>query len=140
MSTDKPPVPLFDLNRQWLDIKDDVHAAVERVFATQQFILGPEVAALEKECAEYLGIRRAIGVTSGTDALLAALMCLNVGPGDEVITTPFTFFASAGVVWRLHAKPVFVDIDPRDYNMDPEALRARIDGEARSLAKRSTAP
>lgn len=133
MTTDKPPVPLFDLNRQWLEIKDDVHAAVERVFATQQFILGPEVAALEKECSEYLGVKRAIGVTSGTDALLAALMCLNVGPGDEVITTPFTFFASAGVIWRLRARPVFVDIDPRDYNMDPEALRAAITPRTRAI-------
>ena len=83
MSADKPPVPLFDLTRQWQDVKDDVHAAVERVFATQQFILGPEVAALEKECAAYLGVKRAIGVSSGTDALLAALMASTSGPGTR---------------------------------------------------------
>lgn len=133
MSADKPPVPLFDLTRQWHEIKDDVRAAVERVFATQQFILGPEVAALEKECAAYLGVRRAIGVTSGTDALLASLMCLDIGPGDEVITTPFTFFASAGVIWRLRARPVFVDIDPRDFNLDPEALRAAITPRTKAI-------
>ncbi|HPC83396.1 MAG TPA: DegT/DnrJ/EryC1/StrS family aminotransferase [Thermoanaerobaculaceae bacterium] len=133
MSTDTPPVPLFDLTRQWQDIQDDVRAAVERVFASQQFILGPEVAAFEKECAAYLGVKRAIGVTSGTDALLASLMCLGIGPGDEVITTPFTFFASAGVIWRLRARPVFVDIDPRDFNMDPEALRAAITPRTRAI-------
>ncbi|HPW54535.1 MAG: DegT/DnrJ/EryC1/StrS family aminotransferase [Thermoanaerobaculaceae bacterium] len=126
MRTDTPSVPLFDLTRQWHEIEGDVHAAVERVFATQQFILGPEVAAFENECAAYLGVKRAIGVTSGTDALLASLMCLDIGPGDEVVTTPFTFFASAGVIWRLRARPVFVDIDPRDFNLDPEALRAAI--------------
>lgn len=132
MSTVKP-VPLFDLTRQWLEIQDEVRAAVERVFATQQFILGPEVAAFEQECAAYLGVKRAVGVTSGTDALLASLMCLGIGPGDEVITTPFTFFASAGVIWRLRARPVFVDIDPRDFNMDPEALRAAITPRTRAI-------
>lgn len=133
MSTEKSPVPLFDLTRQWQDVKDDVMAALERVLPTQQFILGPEVAALERECAEYLEVKRAIGVTSGTDALLASLMCLDIGRGDEVITTPFTFFASAGVIWRLGARPVFVDIDPRDFNMDPEALRAAITPRTRAI-------
>ena len=97
MSDQKPNVPLFDLTRQWSEVCDDVHAAVERVFATQQFILGPEVAALEKECAAFLKVKRAVAVSSGTDALLAALMTLGVGSGDEVITTPFTFFATPGV-------------------------------------------
>jgi dTDP-4-amino-4,6-dideoxygalactose transaminase len=128
-----PPVPLFDLTRQWHEVADDVRAVVERVFSTQQFILGSEVAAFEKECAAYLGVKRAVGVTSGTDALLAALMALNVGPGDEVITTPFTFFASAGVIHRLHARPVFVDIDPRDYNMDAAKLRAAITPRTRAI-------
>ncbi len=127
------PVPLFDLTRQWHDVADDVRAAVERVFATQQFILGPEVAALERECAAYLGVKRAIGVSSGTDALLAALMALNIGPGDEVITTPFTFFASAGVIHRLGARTVFVDIDPRDYNMDAEKLAAAITPRTKAI-------
>jgi dTDP-4-amino-4,6-dideoxygalactose transaminase len=126
MTDPKPAVPLFDLTRQWQEVQDDVRAAVERVFATQQFILGGEVAALEKECAAYLKVRRAVAVSSGTDALLAALMVLGVGPGDEVITTPFTFFATAGVVHRLGARPVFVDIDRRDFNMDPSKLGASV--------------
>lgn len=118
------PVPLFDLKRQWKEVGDDVRAAMERVFATQQFILGPEVAALERECEAYLGVAHAVGVSSGTDALLAALMAFDVGPGDEVITSPFTFFATAGVVVRLRARPVFVDIRPDDFNIDPDAVAA----------------
>ena len=133
MSDTKAPVPLFDLTRQFLEVKDDVHAAVERVFATQHFILGPEVAGLEKECAEYLKVKRAIGVSSGTDALLAALMALGIGPGDEVITTPFTFFATAGVVHRLGARTVFVDIDPRDYNLDPGKLAAAVTPRTKAI-------
>jgi dTDP-4-amino-4,6-dideoxygalactose transaminase len=132
MST-QPPVPLFDLTRQWQEVADDVRAAVERVFATQHFILGPEVAAFERECAAYLNVKRAIGVSSGTDALLACLMALKVGPGDEVITTPFTFFASAGVIHRLHARPVFVDIDPRDFNMNAAALAAAITPRTKAI-------
>ena len=133
MSTTTNPVPLFDLKRQWQDVRDDVRAALEQVFATQQFILGPEVSGLEEECARYLGAKRAVGVTSGTDALLAALMALEVGPGDEVITTPFTFFASAGVVHRLGAKTVFVDIDPVDYNLDAARLAAAITPRTKAI-------
>jgi dTDP-4-amino-4,6-dideoxygalactose transaminase len=133
MSGDLPPVPLFDLKRQWLEIEDDVHVALERIFASQQFILGPEVAELEKACAAFLKVERAIGVSSGTDALLAALMALRVGPGDEVITTPWTFFASAGVIHRLGARPVFVDIDPRDYNLDAEKLAPAITARTKAI-------
>ncbi|HQT93426.1 MAG: transcriptional regulator [Acidobacteria bacterium 21-70-11] len=133
MTDPKPPVPLFDLKRQWLEVNDDVHAAVERVFATQQFILGPEVAALESECAAYLGVKRAVAVSSGTDALLAALMALGVGAGDEVITSPFTFFATAGVIHRLGARPVFADIDPRDFNLDPGKLAAAITPRTKAI-------
>ncbi|HVN75680.1 MAG TPA: DegT/DnrJ/EryC1/StrS family aminotransferase [Thermoanaerobaculaceae bacterium] len=133
MSERKPNVPLFDLTRQWAEVRDDAHAALERVFATQQFILGPEVAALEKECAAYLKVKRAVAVSSGTDALLAALMALGVGPGDEVITTPFTFFATAGVVHRVGARPVFVDIDPRDFNLDPTRVAAAVTPRTKAI-------
>jgi dTDP-4-amino-4,6-dideoxygalactose transaminase len=133
MTDAKPAVPLFDLTRQWQQVEGEVRAAIERVFATQQFILGPEVAALEQECAAYLKVKRAVAVSSGTDALLAALMVLGVGPGDEVITTPFTFFATAGVVHRLGARPVFVDIDPRDFNMDPARLGTAVTSHTKAI-------
>ena len=133
MSDAQPNVPLFDLTRQWAEVRNDVHAALERVFATQHFILGPEVAALEKECAEYLRVRRAVAVSSGTDALLAALMALGVSAGDEVITTPFTFFATAGVIHRLGARPVFVDIDPRDFNIDPIGTAAAVTPRTKAI-------
>lgn len=133
MTNSAAPVPLFDLKRQWRDVGDDVRAAIERVFATQQFILGPEVASLERECEAYLGVAHAIGVSSGTDALLAALMALGVGHGDEVITTPFTFFATAGVIARLGARPVFVDIRPDDFNIDPEAVAAARTGRTKAI-------
>jgi dTDP-4-amino-4,6-dideoxygalactose transaminase len=133
MPDQKPAVTLFDLTRQWQEVRDDVHAAIERVFATQQFVLGPEVAALEKECAAYLTVKRAVAVSSGTDALLAALMALGVGSGDEVITTPFTFFATAGVIQRLGARAVFVDIDPRDFNLDPRKLAAAITPRTKAI-------
>jgi dTDP-4-amino-4,6-dideoxygalactose transaminase len=133
MSSTRPPVPLFDLTRQWLDVEADARAALERVFATQHFILGPEVAELEREVAGRLEVKRAIGVSSGTDALLAALMALEIGPGDEVVTTPFTFFASAGVIHRVGARPVFVDIDPRDFNLDPTRLAAAITPKTKAI-------
>jgi dTDP-4-amino-4,6-dideoxygalactose transaminase len=133
MPDEKQPVPLFDLTRQWQEVRDDVRAALDRVFATQQFVLGPEVAALENECAAYLKVKRAVAVSSGTDALLAALMVLGVGSGDEVITTPFTFFATAGVIDRLGARPVFVDIDPRDFNLDPRKLVAAITPRTKTI-------
>ncbi|MDD5565015.1 MAG: DegT/DnrJ/EryC1/StrS family aminotransferase [Thermoanaerobaculaceae bacterium] len=133
MTDAKPPVPLFDLKRQWLDVSEDVHAAVERVFATQQFILGPEVSGLEAECAAFLGVKRAVAVSSGTDALLAALMALGVGAGDEVVTSTFTFFATAGVIHRLGARPVFVDIDPRDFNIDAGRIAAAVTPRTKAI-------
>jgi len=121
-SSAPPPLPTLDLKAQFATIGDEIRAAVDRVLASQHFIMGPEVAAFEEEVARYLGCARALGVSSGTDALLAALMALDVGPGDRVVTTPFTFFATAGAVDRLGATPVFVDIEPDTFNLDPAAL------------------
>lgn len=123
-AANREPVPFIDLKAQFADVKADVMRAVEAVFDSQAFILGPVVDAFEKDLARYLEVpdRCAIGVSSGTDALLMALMALGVGPGDRVLTTPFSFFATAGVIARLAAKPEFVDIDPRTMNLDPRRL------------------
>lgn len=122
-------VPLIDLQAQYASIRDDVRQAVDRVFSTQHFVMGPEVAALETEIAAYCQTKEAIGCASGSDALLLALMALDVGAGDEVITTPFSFFATASAIARLGARPVFVDIDPLTYNLRldqiPSAITAR---------------
>jgi dTDP-4-amino-4,6-dideoxygalactose transaminase len=115
-------VPLLDLKAQFATIRDDVREAVDRVLESQQFIMGPEVPALERAVADYVGAQHGIAMSSGTDALLAALMALDVVPGDRVITPAYSFFATAGVVTRLHAVPVFTDIDPDSYNMSPTSL------------------
>ena len=118
-------VPFIDLRAQYVTIRDEIRAAVDDVFETQSFILGPNVEAFEAAVAERMNLPSAgvIGVSSGTDALLASLMALGVGPGDRVLTTPFSFFATAGVVARLHATPVFCDIDPVTMNLDPTRLQ-----------------
>lgn len=128
-----PPVPLIDLVAQFNTIETDVMRAVCRVFAEQRFILGDEVAEFEFEVAGYCRAREAIGCASGTDALLLALMALDVGPGDEVITSPFTFFATGSSIVRAGARPIFVDIDPRTFNLNPQAVAAAITPRTRAI-------
>ncbi|MGQ0634624.1 MAG: DegT/DnrJ/EryC1/StrS family aminotransferase [Planctomycetaceae bacterium] len=127
------PVPLIDLVAQYRSIEAEVLPAVERVFSSQRFILGDEVAEFEFEVAEYCGAREAIGCASGTDALILALMALDIGPGDEVVTTPYTFFATGSSICRVGARPVFVDIDPLTYNLDPAAVAAAITPRMRAI-------
>ena len=120
------PVPLLDLKAQYATIKDEIDSAIREVVESQTFILGPAVERLEKSIGELSQTRYAIACASGTDALLLALKALDVGPGDEVITTPFTFFATAGTIHNVGATPVFVDIDPRTYNVVPDAMAAAV--------------
>ena len=120
-------VPLLDLKAQHAHIRDEALAAVARVIDSQKFIMGEEVQALEKEIAAYSNTRFAIGCASGSDALLLALMAAGVGHGDRVITTPFTFFATAGAISRLGAIPVFVDVDADTFNLDPALLQRALD-------------
>ena len=129
-------VPLLDLKAQYATIKDEIREAIDRVLEGQQFIMGPEVAALETAVADYVGSRHGIGMSSGTDALLAALMALDVGPGDYVITPAYSFFATAGVIARLNAVPVFVDIDPASYNLSAAALERVWSGLDRAVQRR----
>jgi dTDP-4-amino-4,6-dideoxygalactose transaminase len=126
-------VPLLDLKAQYQTIKDEIAPAINDVCESQAFALGPAVAKFEKEVAAYCGIKHAIGVSSGTDALLVSLMALGVQPGDEVITSPFTFFATAGCIARLGAKPVFVDVDPDSYNIDPAGIEERLTEKTRAI-------
>jgi dTDP-4-amino-4,6-dideoxygalactose transaminase len=124
---------MLDLTRYDEALKNDIARAVADVFATGRFVMGPVHDEYERAFAKEIGVAHAIGVTSGTDALLVALMALGVGPGDEVITSPFTFFASAGVVARLGARPVFVDIEPVTFNLDPSLLEAAITPKTKAI-------
>jgi dTDP-4-amino-4,6-dideoxygalactose transaminase len=126
-------VPLLDLKAQYDTIRHEVRTAMDRVLESQHFILGPEVEALEREVAAYSRCQYGIGVSSGTDALLVALMAIDLQPGDEVITTPYTFFATAGSIARLGGKPVFVDIDPRTYNIEPAGIEAAITSRTKAI-------
>ncbi|MEW6357094.1 MAG: DegT/DnrJ/EryC1/StrS family aminotransferase [Planctomycetota bacterium] len=126
-------VPVLDLKRQYSSLKHELDAAVLSVLESQYFILGPEVEALEKEIAAFCGAKCAVGCSSGSDALILALMGMGIGPGDEVITTPFTFFATAGSIAHLGAVPVFVDINPRTFNIDPAQIEKRITKKTKAI-------
>jgi dTDP-4-amino-4,6-dideoxygalactose transaminase len=126
-------VPLLDLHSQYAAIKGEIDAAIQRVVDSQYFINGPEVEELEKQIAEYCGTQYCIGVSSGTDALLSALMAIDIRPGDEVITSPYTFFATAGSIVRLGARPVFVDIDPATMNIDTSRIEGQITARTRAI-------
>jgi dTDP-4-amino-4,6-dideoxygalactose transaminase len=126
-------VPLLDLRAQFREIRDDALAAIARVCDEQRFILGPEVEALEREVADLVGATHAVGVSSGTDALLVAMMATGLGPGDDVIVPTYSFFATAGCVSRLGARPVFVDIDPATFNLDPDGVRSAVTSRTKAV-------
>jgi len=126
-------VPVLNLKAQYATLQPEIDEAVGRVLASGQFILGPEVRAFEREMADFCGTRFAWGVASGTDALRLSLAALGIGPGDEVITTPFTFVATANTISRAGAQPVFVDIDPATFNLDPEQLEPAITEKTRAI-------
>ena len=126
-------IPLLDLRGQYAALKDPIEDAIRRVVESQYFILGPEVEALEREIAGYCGSAHGIGVSSGTDALLVALMALDIGPDAEVVTSPFTFFATAGTIARLGARPVFVDIEPESFNLDADGIEDVLTRDTRAI-------
>jgi dTDP-4-amino-4,6-dideoxygalactose transaminase len=132
MTTD-PIVPFLDLKAQYAAIREDIHAAIERVMESQHFILGPEVEALEQDIAAYSGCEFGIGVSSGSDALLVSLMAIDLQPGDEVITSPYSFFATAGAIVRLGGRPVFVDVDLDTLNLDATMIESKVTSRTRAI-------
>ena len=133
MSAAAVHVPLLDLKAQYATIREEVRTVVDAVLESQYFILGPEVEALEKEAAEYCQCKYAYGLSSGSDALIVALMAIDIQPGDEVILPTYTFFATAGAVWRLGARPVFVDCDPVSFNLLPDEVERAITPQTKAI-------
>ncbi|HEY5375213.1 MAG TPA: DegT/DnrJ/EryC1/StrS family aminotransferase, partial [Polyangiaceae bacterium] len=133
LSTPTFSIPFFDSAAQTSELMDEIRPALERVIHSQRFILGEEVAAFEREIASYLGVRHAVGVSSCTDALTIALSALGIGPGDEVITTPYTFFATTGAILRVGARPVFADIERVAFNLDPACVARAITARTRAI-------
>ncbi|RQW83573.1 MAG: DegT/DnrJ/EryC1/StrS family aminotransferase [Geobacter sp.] len=126
-------IPMVDLNVQYRQLQDEIDSGIRDVLEKSQFILGPNVSAFEAEAAKYLGVKHAVAVASGTDALHLALAAAGIGPGDEVITTPFTFIATAEAIRYVGATPVFVDIDPQTFNIDPEKIEAAVTPATRAV-------
>ncbi len=132
-STTPNPIPILDLSGEIAALWPQISANVERVLKSGQFILGPEVAAFENEVAAYLGVKHAIGCNSGTDALVISLRALGIKPGDEIITSPFSFVATAGAISIIGARPVFVDIEPDTFNIDPHAIEAKVNDKTKAI-------
>ncbi|MDS3862414.1 DegT/DnrJ/EryC1/StrS family aminotransferase [Thermosynechococcaceae cyanobacterium BACA0444] len=126
-------IPILDLKPQYQALKSEIQAAIDRVLESGQFILGPDVTALEQELAAFLGVKFAIAVNSGTDALIISLRALGIGPGDEVITTPFSFFATAESITLVGAKPVFVDVCPATFNINPDLISAAVTSRTKAI-------
>ena len=126
-------VPMLDLNEQYSPILDDIRAEIEKVFVTHAYKLGPQVKEFEEDIKKFCKVKHAIGCASGTDALLLALLALNVSEGDEVITTPFTFFATAGTIHRVGATPVFIDVKPDTFNIDPQQIETAITSKTKAI-------
>ncbi|MEJ2544103.1 MAG: DegT/DnrJ/EryC1/StrS family aminotransferase [Calditrichaceae bacterium] len=126
-------VPLLDLKAQYARIRDEIEPVVKEVIESQYFIMGPKVQEFEKNVAKYCNVKHTIGVSSGTDAILLSLMALDIEPGDEVITTTYSFFATAGCISRLNAIPVFIDIDPESFNLDPSLIEAKITNKTKAI-------
>ncbi|PNJ94634.1 erythromycin biosynthesis sensory transduction protein eryC1 [Cylindrospermopsis raciborskii C04] len=126
-------IPVLDLKPQYEQIKEEIHLAINRVIESTQFIMGPDVKLFEQEVAEYLGTKHTIAVNSGTDALVIGLRSLGIGEGDEVITTPFSFFATAESISNVGAKPVFADVDPKSFNIDPKEIKTKITAKTKAI-------
>jgi dTDP-4-amino-4,6-dideoxygalactose transaminase len=128
-----PAVPLLDLKLQYATLRDEIDRAIAEVVASQGFVLGPVVERLEQEISRFVGTEHAVGCASGTDALILALAALDIGPGDEVLTSPFSFFATASCAYKVGARPRFADIDPQTFNLDPSSVAERIGPRTRAL-------